>query len=38
VVARCRMPTKPTRGSQARRLDSKHRHGRIKAMRGRIED
>ena len=29
-----RRPTKPTRGSQLRRLDEKSRRGEIKAMRG----
>lgn len=33
-----RRPTKPTRGSQKRRLDSKARRGRTKAMRGRIRE
>ncbi len=31
-----RRPTKPTRGSQQKRLDSKTRHGRTKALRGKI--
>jgi ribosome-associated protein len=31
-----RVPTKPTRGSQRRRLDSKKRRSRTKAMRGRV--
>jgi ribosome-associated protein len=37
VVARKRRPTKPTRGSVTRRLDSKAKRGAIKAGRGRIE-
>ena len=37
VVARKRRPTKPTRGSVTRRLDSKTKRGAIKAGRGRIE-
>ena len=31
-----RRPTRPTRASKLRRLDSKTRHGRKKALRGRI--
>jgi ribosome-associated protein len=38
VVARSRKPTKPTLGSQVRRLDGKNRRGRLKAMRGKIQD
>lgn len=38
VVPRKRRPTKPTRSSQKKRLDSKTRQGRTKALRGRIED
>lgn len=37
VVARKRRPTKPTRGSVARRLDSKAKRGAVKAGRGRVE-
>ena len=33
-VAKLRRPTRPTRGSQTRRLDSKTRRGAIKALRG----
>jgi ribosome-associated protein len=33
-VPRVRRPTKPTRGSQKRRVDSKVKRGRIKAARG----
>jgi ribosome-associated protein len=32
-----RKPTRPTPGSQTRRLDSKTRKGRIKAMRGKVQ-
>ena len=33
----CRaVPTKPTRGSQRRRLDAKKQRGRTKALRGRV--
>jgi ribosome-associated protein len=38
VVPRTRRATKPTRASKQRRLDSKARQGRTKALRGRIED
>jgi ribosome-associated protein len=31
-----RVPTKPSRGSQRRRVDSKVRRGRVKALRGRV--
>jgi ribosome-associated protein len=34
-VPRVRKPTKPTKGSQRRRVDSKVKRGRVKAMRGR---
>lgn len=37
VVAKKRRPTKPTRGSVTRRLDSKTKRGAIKAGRGRVE-
>jgi len=33
-----RRPTKPTRGSQKKRLDSKTRRGQTKALRGRVTD
>ena len=33
-----RRATKPTKGSQKRRLDSKSQRGKIKALRGRIDD
>jgi ribosome-associated protein len=35
-VPRARRPTKPTKGSQKRRVDSKVKHGQIKAARGKI--
>lgn len=37
-VPRKRKPTKPTRSSQQKRLDSKTRRGEIKVMRGKIAD
>jgi ribosome-associated protein len=33
-----RVPTKPTRGSQRRRLDAKKRRGQTKSLRGRVRD
>lgn len=33
-----RRPTKPTRGSQRRRLDTKKQRGQTKALRGRVRD
>jgi ribosome-associated protein len=38
VVQAVRRPTKPTRGSQRRRLDSKTRSGHIKALRGKVNE
>jgi len=38
VIRKTRVPTKPTRNSQQRRLDSKVRHGRTKALRGRVTE
>jgi len=36
IVPRTRKATKPTRGSQRRRLDSKVKRGQVKATRGRV--
>ena len=36
VVAKPRRPTKPSRSARRRRVDSKVRHGQLKATRGRI--
>jgi len=36
VVPRARKATKPTRGSQRRRVDSKVKRGQVKAARGRV--
>jgi ribosome-associated protein len=33
-----RRPTKPTRGSQRRRLEAKRRRGETKSLRGRVQD
>ena len=38
VVPRARRATKPTRGSQRRRVDSKVLRGKVKAARGRVVD
>jgi ribosome-associated protein len=38
VVPIARRPTKPTRGSQRRRLDAKTRSGQIKALRGKVNE
>ena len=37
-VPRKRTPTKPTRSSQRKRLDSKTKRGQVKVMRGKIDD
>ena len=37
-VPRPRRPTKSTRGAHERRLQSKTRRGRVKALRGRVEE
>lgn len=37
-VPHVRRPTKPTKGSQKRRVDSKVRRGKIKAARGKVVD
>jgi ribosome-associated protein len=38
VVQAVRRPTKPTRGSQRRRLDEKTKSGQTKALRGKIRE
>lgn len=38
VVQAVRRPTRPTRGSQLRRLDAKARSSRTKALRGKVGD
>ncbi len=37
-VQKQRRPTKPTKGSQRRRVDSKVRRGKIKSLRGKVRD
>jgi len=36
IVQKKRKPTKPTKNSQKRRMDSKTKHGNIKKMRGKV--
>lgn len=38
VIPKKRKPSKPTRSSQTRRLDSKSKRGQIKAMRAKVTD
>ncbi|MCP3661522.1 MAG: aminoacyl-tRNA hydrolase [Gammaproteobacteria bacterium] len=38
VTKKTRRPTKPTRASQRRRLDSKTKRGRTKTLRGKVSD
>jgi ribosome-associated protein len=38
IVQKKRRPTKPTKNSQKRRMDSKTKHGNIKKMRGRVNE
>jgi ribosome-associated protein len=38
VVQAVRRPTKPTRGSQRRRLESKTKSGQTKALRGKVKE
>jgi ribosome-associated protein len=38
VVQKVRRATKPTRGSQQRRMDSKVKRGKTKALRGRVDE
>jgi ribosome-associated protein len=38
TVARVRKPTRPTRGSQRRRLEGKAQAGRIKVLRGKVSE
>ncbi|VAW84013.1 Hypothetical protein YaeJ with similarity to translation release factor [hydrothermal vent metagenome] len=37
VIRKKRKPTKPTKGAQRRRLDSKNKRGKLKASRQRVE-
>lgn len=37
VIEKSRRPTKPTRNSQKRRMDSKTKHSRTKNLRGRVD-
>ena len=38
VVQKTRKPTRPTRGSQTRRMDNKTQRGKTKALRGKVQD
>jgi len=38
VVQKKRTPTKPTKSSQRKRIDTKIKHGRQKALRGKVKD
>ncbi|WP_282182282.1 alternative ribosome rescue aminoacyl-tRNA hydrolase ArfB [Aliiroseovarius marinus] len=38
VAPKRRIPTKPTKGSQRRRMDAKTKRGQVKALRGRVTD
>ena len=38
VVVKKRRPTRATRGSQIRRMDTKTKHGRTKQLRGKVSD
>ncbi|WP_432473513.1 alternative ribosome rescue aminoacyl-tRNA hydrolase ArfB [Amphritea sp. HPY] len=38
VVQKTRRATKPTKGSQRRRMDSKTKRGKVKSLRGRVSD
>ncbi len=37
ITRKKRRPTKPTKGSQKRRMESKTKHGRLKTLRGRVD-
>lgn len=37
IIQKKRKPTKPTRNSQKRRMDSKTKHGNTKKMRGKVD-
>ncbi len=38
IIQKIRRPTKPTRGSQKRRMDSKAKRSKTKALRGRVTE
>lgn len=38
AVPKARRPTKPTRSSKTKRLDSKAKRGQVKSLRGKIDD
>lgn len=37
VTQKKRRPTRPTKGSQKRRMETKTKHGRLKTLRGRVD-
>lgn len=37
VTQKARRPTKPTKGSQKRRMETKTKHGRLKTLRGKVD-
>ena len=37
ITQKKRRPTKPTKGSQKRRMETKTKHGRLKTLRGKID-
>ena len=37
ITQKKRRPTKPTRGSQKRRMETKTKHGRLKTLRGKVD-
>jgi ribosome-associated protein len=38
VIQKKRRPTRPSRSAKRKRMDSKTKHGQLKALRGRVED
>ena len=38
VVQKTRRPTRPSKNAKRKRMDSKTRHGQLKALRGRVDD
>lgn len=38
VIVKARRPTKPTKGSKVRRVDQKTHRGKVKALRGKVDD
>jgi len=38
VIQKTRRPTRPSKNAKRKRMDSKTRHGQLKALRGRVDD